>query len=194
MQARLGLLAANQTNEEMGNAINELMTVAESGDLDLPSSIGTGEPISENDSFMTLSQNMTEADEAELESRFDLAVAYREMGMLDEAIIEFQIASQIPSKTLESYIQIGRCFVEQDDSVNAIGYFFNAIESGASEALATELKYEIGSAYESANDTDLALHWYETVYSENPQFKDILSKIQALGGTVEDPSAQASGL
>jgi len=193
LQNRHVLLAAGQTNEAMGAHIHDAMKNAESGDLNLPSSIGTGQPISDDDSFMTAAKEITDADEAELESRFDLGLAYREMGMLEEAIIEFQIASQASSKTLESYTLIGRCFMEQGDSISAVGYFFNAIESGASEELATELKYEIGNAYETANDPDLALHWYETVHDENPQFKDVQAKITALGGSLESTAVQAGG-
>ena len=180
MQARLNLLTTSRPQTDLGAAISAVMSEADSGDLELPSSIGANVPISENDSFMQLADNMTEADEAELESRFDLALAYQEMGMLDEAIIEFQIASQVASKTLEAYTLIGRCYMEQGDAMSAVGYFFNAIESGASAELATELKYEIGEAYEKADDQELALHWFETVQDENPEFKDVSARIESL--------------
>ena len=191
LKTKLDLLAAN-TSSNMDDAIRDSMESASTGELNLPSSIDKGLPIAENDSFMERSAPIDESDESELESRFDLALAYREMGMLEEAIVEFQIASQAPSKTLESYIEIGRCFIEQGDSISAVGYFFNAIDSGASEEMTIELHYEIGCAYESANDFDLALHWFETAHESNPQFKDVAERISSVNTRLSSASAASS--
>ena len=193
LKTKLDLLAADTpSTANMDDAIRDAMESASTGELNLPSSIDKGLPISENDSFMERSEPIDESDESELESRFDLALAYREMGMLEEAIVEFQIASQAASKTLDSYIEIGRCFIEQGDSISAVGYFFNAIDSGASDEMVTELHYEIGCAYESANDYDLALHWFETAHEVNPEFKDLAARIKTVNDILSQATAATS--
>lgn len=132
------------------------------------------------------SMNPEAFDEGDLEARHDLGLAYKEMGMYDEAITEFQVAAQSPSRTVEAFAMIGHCLMAQEDTVGAVGYFFTAIESGADPKLATELKYEIGSAYDAGGDVDKALHWYGAAYRDNQRFRDVRDRIVALGGSPDE--------
>jgi tetratricopeptide (TPR) repeat protein len=121
-------------------------------------------------------------DENDPHYRFDLGIAYRDMGMFDEAIFEFQEASQDPEHTVRAYHQIGQCLVSKGDTNGAVGYFFMALESGADAKMATELKYGIGKAYDTAGDVDNALFWYGDAAREDPSFRDVRDRIRALGG------------
>jgi len=133
-------------------------------------------------------------DEGDLESRFDLGLAYKEMGMYDEAVTEFQVAAQSPARTVEAFAMIGHCLMAQSDTIGAVGYFFTAIESGADPKLATELRYEIGAAYDAAGDVDKALHWYGTAYRDDRKFRDVRDRIVALGGDPDDEFATDDAL
>ena len=132
--------------------------------------------------------------DGDLEARFDLGHAYREMGMFEEAINEFQVAAQSPSRTVEAFAQIGHCLRAQGDTNGAVGYFFTALESGADPKLAVELKYETGAAYDEAGDIEKALYWYGTAYKDDPKFRDVRDRIVALGGDPEDAFATDDAL
>lgn len=51
--------------------------------------------------------------EDDFESHYDLGVAYKEMGLLDDAIAEFQKALRSRAHRLPAYEALGQCFVEQ---------------------------------------------------------------------------------
>src|SRR5207249_8582149 len=52
-------------------------------------------------------------DEADFQSHYDLGVAFKEMGLLDEAITEFQKALRAPEGKLKTSEALGACFLEK---------------------------------------------------------------------------------
>src|SRR2546423_2969908 len=52
-------------------------------------------------------------DEADFQSHYDLGVAFKEMGLLDEAIAEFQRALRAPEGKLRTSEMLGICVFEQ---------------------------------------------------------------------------------
>jgi tetratricopeptide (TPR) repeat protein len=57
-----------------------------------------------------IAENVEDEDH---QSHYDLGVAYKEMGLLDEAIAEFQKALRAPSNRVPSYEALGSCFIEK---------------------------------------------------------------------------------
>ena len=124
--------------------------------------------------------------DGDLEARFDLGLAYKEMGMLDEAITEFAAAAQKHERMVESFAQMGHCTMAKSEWIDAVGYFQVAVESGAPPKLVTELRYEIGKCYDSASDPDKALYFYGLAFKDDPDFRDVRQRIIALGGNPDD--------
>ena len=52
-------------------------------------------------------------DPEDYQSHYDLAIAFKEMGLLDEAIAEFQKALGSPTNRLPTYEALGQCFLEK---------------------------------------------------------------------------------
>ena len=48
------------------------------------------------------------------QSHYDLGVAYKEMGLLDEAIAEFQKALRGTEHRVPTYEALGQCFIEKE--------------------------------------------------------------------------------
>jgi tetratricopeptide (TPR) repeat protein len=59
----------------------------------------------------------------DLELHYHLGIGYKEMGLFDYAITEFELASEDPSIKFECYIMLGECFREKGDSEQSIKYF-----------------------------------------------------------------------
>ncbi|HSD29953.1 MAG TPA: tetratricopeptide repeat protein, partial [Vicinamibacteria bacterium] len=57
------------------------------------------------------------------ETRYNLGIAYKEMGLVDEAIAEFQLAAKDEARLLECASMLGICFVEKGMPKLAVKWF-----------------------------------------------------------------------
>src|SRR2546426_2672525 len=86
-------------------------------------------------------------DEADFQSHYDLGIAFKEMGLLDEAIAELQKALRAPEGKLKSSEALGLCFIEKGAHVVAESILRRARElpaSGGQERVA--ILYSLGPA------------------------------------------------
>jgi tetratricopeptide (TPR) repeat protein len=70
---------------------------------------------------------LTEAEilppDKDLELHYHLGIGYKEMGLLDYAITEFELASKDPSMRFDCFVMLGECFKERGDSEQSMKYF-----------------------------------------------------------------------
>ncbi|RMH69326.1 MAG: hypothetical protein D6675_13050 [Gemmatimonadetes bacterium] len=125
-----------------------------------------------------LEETISEEDYA---MRYDLGVAYKEMGLLDEAISEFQKATSGGDQQLKAYENIGVCFLEKNEPRFAIRQLLKGMEvRGYPDEQYIGLHYYMGRAYEELGDTQKALAEYEEVYVMDVAFKDVQERISRL--------------
>ena len=72
-------------------------------------------------------------DAEDYQSHYDLAIAFKEMGLLDEAIAEFQKALGSPTNRLPTYEALGQCFLEKDQFKLASSILSRALNERATE-------------------------------------------------------------
>ncbi|HEY6146906.1 MAG TPA: tetratricopeptide repeat protein, partial [Thermoanaerobaculia bacterium] len=90
------------------------------------------------------------------ETHFNLGIAYKEMGLVDEAIGEFQLASKDPTRAVECCSMLGLCFLEKGMPQLAIKWYRKGLEAGNIRELETVgLLYDLGCVYQSTGDMDL---------------------------------------
>ena len=63
------------------------------------------------------------------DTRYNLGIAYKEMGLIDEAIAEFQISAKDPKRLLECCSMLGLCFVEKGMHKLAVKWYQKGLES-----------------------------------------------------------------
>jgi pilus assembly protein FimV len=120
-------------------------------------------------------------DSEDYDTHYNLGIAYKEMGLIDEAIGEFQLASKDPKRAVECASMLGLCFLEKGMPQLAIKWYRKGLEMP--EILAEEnvgLLYDLGSAYVEVGDTDNAQKAFVEVYSLNPNYRDIVTRIKQL--------------
>ncbi|MGA8807537.1 MAG: tetratricopeptide repeat protein [Thermoanaerobaculia bacterium] len=120
-------------------------------------------------------------DSEDYDTHYNLGIAYKEMGLIDEAIGEFQLASKDPKRAVECASMLGLCFLEKGMPQLAIKWYRKGIEMP--EILAEEnvgLLYDLGSAYLEVGDTDNAQKAFAEVYSLNSNYRDIVNRIKQL--------------
>jgi tetratricopeptide (TPR) repeat protein len=115
------------------------------------------------------------------DTRYNLGIAYKEMGLLDEAIAEFQLASKDEGRLLECCSMLGLCFLEKGMPEIAIKWFEKGLSApGRSEEEQHGLRYDLAIAYEAAGEPDRALELYTDIYRVNARFRDVKDRVQGL--------------
>ncbi|MFO8070581.1 MAG: tetratricopeptide repeat protein [Polyangia bacterium] len=122
-------------------------------------------------------------DDTDFATHYDLGLAYREMGLLEDAIKEFEFASGDPSRAASVKMMIGMCHADLDNPKEAIASFEQGL---ARPDLATEeklaLKYELAKVLQDQGRNDDALELLNEVINTDPGFADVAERIEALGG------------
>lgn len=127
------------------------------------------------------------AAEADPETHYNLGVAFREMGLLDEAIGELQKVCQIVEKghafpqLMQTYTWLAQCFLDKGVPQAAIRWYESALNIPTIDGeTKTALHYELGTAYESAQNRNAALNHFLEVYGANIDYRDVAERIKAL--------------
>lgn len=119
--------------------------------------------------------------EEDYESHYTAGVDYKQRGLLDDAIREFQIAAEAPQMNLLSLRMIAFCHMEQKAYPQAIGDFNSLLNKlPVQDERLLDIKYELAGAYFNNNNYTKALELYLEIQSRNPGFRDVAQKIKAL--------------
>jgi len=129
-------------------------------------------------------------EDEDLETHYNLGIAFREMGLLEEAISEFQKVAKANERgkafryAMQCCTLLGLAFMEKGQpSIAAIWYERALRTPGVDAESALALRYDLGVAQESANELDAALKSFSHVYAVNIDYRDVADRIAALQKT-----------
>ena len=121
------------------------------------------------------------------ETHYNLGVAFREMGLLDEAIGELQKVCQAVDRghdfpqLMQTYTWLAQCFLDKGVPEAAIRWYERALKlPKIDEETRTALNYELASSYEAAGNKTAALNHFMEVYGSNIDYRDVAERIKAL--------------
>ncbi len=115
------------------------------------------------------------------QGHYDLAMAYREMGLLDHAVESFRMALANPALTHRAAEMLGRCMLDQGRFDEAVAELDAALERpGLDPDGALGLRYLLGLAHEAAGRPREALAELERVFLEQPNYHDVAPKLRDL--------------
>jgi tetratricopeptide (TPR) repeat protein len=119
--------------------------------------------------------------EEDFQSHYDLGVAYKEMGLLDEAIAEFQKALRAPDGKLKGSEALGLCFFEKGQFAVAETILRRGLDVPAhGDAERVGLLYWMGRSQEELGKDKDALEAYNRVFGVDINFQDVNQRVQAL--------------
>ena len=156
--------------------------------FDLPAESDSAED-AEGKVFRTDVDEQIAADD--MESHYNLGIAYREMGLLDDAISEFSKAEKDPQRYVDCQTLKGLSYADKEDYSNAEIMYQQALDSPYLEDLQRmNLCYELGLLYERSGRIKDALISYKDVLSQDRNYRDIQDKVSSLQATLglEDES------
>jgi pilus assembly protein FimV len=127
-----------------------------------------------------------EGDE-DLETHYNLGIAYREMGLLDEAIGEFQKVAKAVQKgkpfryAMNCAVLLALSFGDKGEPKIAALWYKRALEvPGLEQEAILALRYDLGMSLEMAGEPDEALDCFLQVYAMNIDYRDVSDRIATL--------------
>ena len=121
------------------------------------------------------------------ETHFNLGLAYKDMGLMDEAVEEFQTAVGLaaPQDGTAHYLQccnmLGHCFMQKEMPRPAAMWFTKGLDApGHMQDEYQALRYELGAAYEEMGELDKAIETYSIVYGFDVSYRGVAGKLRDL--------------
>lgn len=127
------------------------------------------------------------AEDEDLETHYNLGTAFREMGLVDEAISEFQKVAKATENgkpfryVMQCCTLLGLAFMEKGQPGIAAIWYERALRTpGIEPESVLALRYDLGVAQESAGEPAAALKSFSQVYAMNIDYRDVADRIAAL--------------
>jgi tetratricopeptide (TPR) repeat protein len=127
------------------------------------------------------------ASDGDFETHYNTGLAYREMGLVDQAVEELQaaIALTAPQDGTPRYLQccnlLGHCFMQNNMPRPAAMGFRKGLDApGHTEDEYQALRYELGTAYEQMGELERAIEIFSEVYGTDVNYRGVAAKLRDL--------------
>jgi tetratricopeptide (TPR) repeat protein len=135
-----------------------------------------------------------DVSESDAATHYDLALAYKEMGLVSDALKEFELAAREPQRECMCYAMIGVIYFDQEQYGRAIEAYQRALSAAIkSDEQELGLCYDLAKSYEKLSKTAEAIEHYRRVAEKSPGYRDVSDRISALLHGQERPVREASG-
>ena len=193
-----GILLEDVGSDEVSGASEEALFADEDGFVDLAAELeqelaeedamveeATGHGHEEaqlSEVFREFQKGVAEQlSEEDSDTHFNLGIAYKEMGLLSEAIGEFQISSRNTEFFVSACSMIGVCYLEMGMPQQAVDWYRKALTL---ETLAQDdhlgILYDLASALEMSGEVEEAHSIFNELVGLNPAYRDVQARIQQL--------------
>jgi tetratricopeptide (TPR) repeat protein len=142
-----------------------------------------------SDMFSEFKEDAEEsAGEAEdPDTHYNLGIAFKEMGLLDEAIGELQkvchaIEHGHPfDQSMQAFTWLAQCLVDKGVPQAAVRWYEKALlVKNITEDGRLAVNYDLGCAYEMAGNQKKAYETFMEVYGSNIDYRDVADRIKTL--------------
>ena len=122
----------------------------------------------------------SEVDSADARSHYDLGVAFKAMGLYDEALNEFQQAAVDPERKVECLVMQGACLRSRGDFGKSESLLLKLLTPGLSVEDACAVKYELALTCEASGRAGRAVELLGEIRAALPGFRDVNSLIETV--------------
>lgn len=124
-------------------------------------------------------QDQLGADDCD--ARYDLAIAYREMGLLEDAVEELERASRSGSRQREALAVLATTQMDLGRAPEAVAHLRHALElcAGDTEQV-LPLRYDLGLALAACGEREAAIEELRAVAAADPGFRDVRERLAGL--------------
>jgi len=122
-----------------------------------------------------------ELGDEDSETHYNLGIAYKEMGLVDDAIKEFQTSRTDPARFVQSSTMLGVCYMEKGLFTLAIDVLGTALKDmKEKDESYWAIAYELAEAYEKNQNLKEAINLYTGVYGWSAKFRSVSDKMSQL--------------
>jgi tetratricopeptide (TPR) repeat protein len=115
------------------------------------------------------------------EQHYKVALTYRDMGMVDDAVRELEQAAKSPRLRFDASALLARLLRDRGDVASAVEWFERAAEAPAPTPEAgRQLLYELGLALEDSSETSRALAVYLELQADARDYRDVTARVDRL--------------
>jgi tetratricopeptide (TPR) repeat protein len=120
-----------------------------------------------------------EIGDTDLEARYNLGIAYKEMGLLDEAVTEFRLAMRKPELFVGAGSLMADTLADRADFDGALAVLdaVLAASSGGKDVL-RDVRYHKAVLLEHAGRRDEAQDIFRDIEEESPGYRDVAARLQ----------------
>jgi tetratricopeptide (TPR) repeat protein len=195
---RAGGLRSKLTVESDAPATDDFLDIAEELRAELAEEMEEKKPAPPEEGHVTFEEIFAEfkkgiaatLGEQEYETHYNLGIAYKDMGLIDDSIRELQIASRDPKLFHDSLSLMAMCFLDRGDLKSARGSIQTAL-TRAPEGHRTGLTFQLGQIQEKERDFDGALESYSEVQRRDPKFEGIAASVERVSSVLKQGRKKA---
>lgn len=175
-----GIVLDEEALSSIGEALSGAMGAG--GSAPVPSGPKEFDEQSVEEVFAAFKQHVEEEIGGEdHRTHYDLGIAYKEMGLLDDAIGEFENALRAPEIHRDACTMIALCHREKGSVREAVEWYRRALElPGGDEEALRGLRYDLAEALLETGDRDAALVLLREVERSDPGYRDVARRISDL--------------
>lgn len=162
----------------------EIVEIAETAEVD--SDAKGFDILDEFRSELGFEENEPEAA-GDYDTHYHMAIAYKEMGLMEDAIREFQDAINLVKTNdgTRRFFQccnlLGHCFIEKAMPNLALMWYRRGLEvADLNDEEKQALFYEIAGAFETGGDNEKAIEYFEKIYADNVDYRDVSQRLKNL--------------
>jgi tetratricopeptide (TPR) repeat protein len=135
----------------------------------------------------------SQVSENDSATHYDLGVAYKEMGLIADAIHEFELAARDAQRECNCFAMIGMVYLEQNQLDRAAESYVRAL-SAVNKTVEQEMNlyYDLGTVYEMKGKSQDALYYFQKIARRDPGYRDIAERISGLQPEKEAPPVSSS--
>ena len=123
-----------------------------------------------------------QVEEGDADTHYDLAIAYKEMGLHEDAVRELEAVLRTGTRTTEALSLLAHCKLALGDAEAAAAHLEDALaRAGDSDVAAVSLRYDLGEALLAAGRESEALEAFTKVAALDPGFRDVAERISRFG-------------
>jgi tetratricopeptide (TPR) repeat protein len=124
-----------------------------------------------------------QVDEGDAETHYSLGIAYKEMGLYDEAIAELRKAAKSNLRRCDCLLLEGICHRDKGDANMAEKVFSAGCDMpGLSREERLNFSYELAYLREALGQTEDAVRLYQQIDATDPGFRDVVERMKSLHG------------
>jgi tetratricopeptide (TPR) repeat protein len=120
-----------------------------------------------------------EIGESDPDARYNLGIAYKEMGLLDEAAGEFTLARQKEDLYVGASSLLADTLAAKGDFAAAVATLEEVLSSGAlSDEEARDVRYHKAVLLSRDGRNEEAREIFQSIFDESPQYRDVASRLE----------------